>query len=219
MIPKSGNRFLEKDHAQTAIAILARAPVAGFAKTRLIPALGAERAASLAARLIERAVETASQAALGPLTLWATPDGSHPLFSELVVRCGIGLRRQGEGDLGARMLDAIRAANGPALVIGTDCPAMTAEHLRKAAGILRRGLDAVMFPAEDGGYGLIGMRAPQAGAFAGADWGTARVLGQTRRRLQELGLAWAEPVMVWDLDGPEDLDRLSEIGLGDLLAP
>jgi rSAM/selenodomain-associated transferase 1 len=199
------------------IAILARAPVAGFAKTRLIPVLGAERAALLAARLIERAVQTASQAAHGCVMLWATPDASHAIFAELAVRYGLGLRRQGEGDLGARMHAAIAAANGPVLVIGTDCPGITSEHLSKAADLLRRGLDAVIFPAEDGGYGLIGMRAPHAGVFEGVEWGTARVLGQTRQRLQELRLAWEEPVTVWDLDRPEDLERLSEPGLRDLL--
>ena len=199
------------------IAILARAPVAGFAKTRLIPILGAERAALLAARLIERAVQTASRAAPGAVTLWATPDAGHPHFAALAGRYGVALQRQREGDLGVRMHDAIAAANGPLLVIGTDCPGITAAHLSKAADILRRGLDAVIFPAEDGGYGLIGMRSPHAGVFEGVDWGTARVLGQTRRHLKELGLAWEEPVTVWDLDRPEDLERLSEPGLRDLL--
>jgi rSAM/selenodomain-associated transferase 1 len=200
------------------VAILARAPVAGFAKTRLIPVLGAERAACLAARLIERAAQTASRAALGPVTLWGAPDASHPLFAELAGRFFLGLARQSEGDLGARMLHPITAANGPALVIGTDCPVITSAHLCKAADVLRRGLDVVIFPAEDGGYGLIGMRAPCPGVFAGVDWGTARVLGQTRRRLQELGLAWEEPVPVWDLDRAEDLERLAQVGLGDVVA-
>ena len=199
------------------IAILARAPVAGFAKTRLIPLLGAERAAALAARLIERAAQTASQAAPAAVTLWATPDEGHPLFAQLAVRYGLALRRQREGDIGSRMHQAIAAANGPVLVIGTDCPGITAENLSKAADILRGGRDAVLFPAEDGGYGLIGMRAPHARVFEGVEWGTVRVLGQTRRRLKELGLAWEEPVPVWDLDRPEDLDRLSEIGMRDLL--
>jgi rSAM/selenodomain-associated transferase 1 len=200
------------------IAILARAPVAGFAKTRLIPLLGAERAAALAARLIERAAQAASQAAPACVTLWATPDEGHPLFAQLAVRYGLALRRQREGDLGSRMHEALASANGPVLVIGTDCPGFAAAHLRKAADILRGGRDVVIFPAEDGGYGLIGMRAPHARVFEGVEWSTARVLGQTRRRLKELGLTWEEPVPVWDLDRPEDLERLAEIGMRDLLA-
>jgi len=200
-----------------AIAIFAKAPVPGFAKTRLIPVVGAEAAASLQARLIERAAETASRAAVGPVTLWAAPDESHSLFQAIGVRYAMRLAPQGEGDLGARMLRAMTAANGPALVIGTDCPALTSEHLRSAADILRRGTDAVVLPAEDGGYVLIGLRAKEPAIFEAMCWGTARVLGETRRRLQRLGLAWQEPVMLWDLDRPADIERLRGIGLHDLV--
>src|SRR6516165_2923220 len=91
-----------------AIAVLAKAPPPGFAKTRLIPALGADGAASLQARLMARAVVTACAAVIGPVTLWATPDESDPLFRAMVALFGVGLARQGSGDLGARMLAAIR---------------------------------------------------------------------------------------------------------------
>jgi rSAM/selenodomain-associated transferase 1 len=200
-----------------AIAILAKAPVPGFAKTRLIPALGAERAALLQARLIERAAMIASRSAVGPVTLWAAPDESDSLFQALRVRHGMTLARQSESDLGTRMLSAMAAANGPALVIGTDCPALTSDHLLRAADILRRGTDAVILPAEDGGYVLIGLRAPQAAIFEHMGWGTARVLGETRRRLKRQGLTWQEPVMLWDLDLPADIERLRAIGLYDLV--
>src|SRR5262245_16729902 len=128
-----------------AIAILAKAPLVGFAKTRLTPALGAERAAMLQARMIERTVETARAAAIGPITVWAGSDDQHPIFQML----GIKVLRQPEGDLGDRMYAAVEAAGGPVLVIGTDCPALTAEHLRIAAGVLRDGLDVVILPVDD----------------------------------------------------------------------
>jgi rSAM/selenodomain-associated transferase 1 len=201
-----------------AIAILAKAPVPGFAKTRLIPALGAERAALLAARLIARAAEIASRSAVGPVTLWAAPDQSDSLFQALRVRHAMTLARQSEGDLGTRIHTAIAAANGPALVIGTDCPALTSDHLRSAADILRRGTDAVILPAEDGGYVLIGVRAPRAAIFEPMCWGSPRVLGETRRRLRALRLTWQEPVMLWDLDLPADIERLRAIGLHDLVS-
>ena len=102
-------------------------------------------------------------------------------------------------------------------MIGTDCPALTAGHLRRAADILCQGTDAVVLPAEDGGYVLIGVRAPQAAMFEQMCWGTARVLGETRRRLRRLGLTWQEPVMLWDLDLPADIERLRAIGLSDLV--
>src|SRR5262245_55683333 len=103
-----------------AVAVLAKAPLAGFAKTRLIPALGAAGAALLQARLVERAVATACAAVIGPVTLWATPDESHPLFQAIGAHLGVALARQGDGDLGTRMLAAVAAANAPALVIGTE---------------------------------------------------------------------------------------------------
>jgi rSAM/selenodomain-associated transferase 1 len=200
-----------------AIAVLARAPVPGFAKTRLIPVLGPKRAAALQARLTERAVATATAAATGPVTLWTTPDESHPVFQALAADFGVTLARQGDGDLGARMLTAMAAASGPCLVIGADCPALTAEHLRDAAQCLRGGTDAVVIPVVDGGYTLIGTRRPQPALFAGIAWSTATVMDATRARLREAHLTWREPVTLWDIDRPEDLDRLRAAGFGELV--
>ena len=90
-----------------AVAVLAKAPIPGFAKTRLIPVLGAGGAAMLQGRLIERAVETACAAAVGPVSLWAAPDETHPAFQSISARLAITLARQADGDLGARMLAAI----------------------------------------------------------------------------------------------------------------
>ena len=190
-----------------AIAVLAKAPVAGFAKTRLIPALGPERAAQLQARLIERAVSTACAAGTGPVTVWATPDDTDPAFQTLGARHDVALARQGDGDLGARMLTALEATGGPTLVIGTDCPAMTPAHLRMAADRLREA-DVVVCPAEDGGYVLIGMRTPLPTLFAGMPWSSDDVMAETRRRMRRHKLTWQEPVTLWDVDVPADLTRL-----------
>lgn len=199
-----------------AVAILAKAPVAGFAKTRLIPVLGADGAAALQARLIARAVATACAAAIGPVTLWTTPDEAHPAFAAMRAH-DIALARQGDGDLGARMLAAIAAANGPSLVIGTDCPVLSPDHLRTAADVLRGGSDAVVIPADDGGYALIGLRTPESSVFSAMRWSTPDVMDETRRRLRAVGLSWQEPVTLWDVDVPEDLARMKTVGLGDLI--
>lgn len=198
-----------------AVAILAKAPIPGFAKTRLTPALGAEGAAMFQKALIDRAVETACAAATGPVTLWAAPDATHAAFAALRAR-GVGLMQQVNGDLGARMLAALAAPGGPALVIGTDCPALSAGDLRAAADVLH-GADAVVFPAEDGGYVLIGTRRPEAALFADMAWSTPQVMDETRRRLRQAKLTWQEPVTLWDVDLPEDLDRLRACGLGGLV--
>jgi uncharacterized protein len=200
-----------------AVAVLAKAPIAGFAKTRLIPVLGARGAAVLQERLVERAVETACAAAIGPVTLWTTPDESHPVFQSIGARLGITLARQADGDLGARMLAAITAANTCVLLIGSDCPALTLDHLRAAADVLRDRAPAVVIPAEDGGYALIGMRTPEPALFSDMPWSTPIVMDETRRRLRTLGLTWHEPATLWDVDLPRDLERMRGIGLHDLI--
>jgi rSAM/selenodomain-associated transferase 1 len=202
---------------EVAVAVLAKAPIAGLAKTRLIPVLGEEGAAALQASLTERAVETAVQAAVGPVTLWATPEETHASFRAPVEKHGIALLRQPDGDLGARMLTAVATARGPALVIGTDCPALTPDHLRAAAAALRQGLDAVVIPVEDGGYVLIGLSRAEPALFCDMNWSTSTVVAETRRRLRKLGLTWQEPALLWDIDRPEDLARLAEVGLARLL--
>ncbi len=200
-------------HEPVQIAILAKAPVPGFAKTRLVPVLGAERTALLQAHLIERAAKAAASAEIGPMTLWGAPDTRDPFFQRLCAQHGFALRPQAHGDLGARMLAAVEAANAPVLVIGTDCPGLSPMLLRSAADILAGGTDAVLFPAEDGGYVLIGMRRAYPALFDSIPWGSACVMGETRRRLMQLGLTWEEPALLWDVDEPADLDRLRATGL------
>jgi len=195
---------------RVAIAVLAKAPVPGLAKTRLAPILGDDGAAGLQERLTARAVATARAADIGPVTLWAMPDASHTSFCMLAEMHPISLANQPDSDLGTRMLLAITAAQGPALVIGTDCPALTPDHLRVAAMHLRNGIDAVLISAEDGGYVLIGMRKPQPALFAGMTWSTDEVAAETRRRMARLNLSWREPARLWDVDRSEDLARLDQ---------
>lgn len=189
------------------VAILAKAPIPGIAKTRLIPSIGAHAAAVLQERLTARTVETALAAAVGPLTLWCAPDSSHVSFRDLALRHGIALKRQPEGDLGARMHAAM---HGPTLVIGSDCPAFTPEKLRAAASALGDA-DVVLIPAEDGGYVLIGARAAYPALFTGMAWGSATVLAETRARVQASGLTSTELPTLWDVDTEADLDRFERL--------
>jgi rSAM/selenodomain-associated transferase 1 len=197
------------------IAILAKAPVAGAVKSRLIPALGADGAALLAARMLDHAVDIARAAAVGPVVLWTAPDPTHRQFQSLQQRHAIALARQPDGDLGARMHAAVVAAAAPVLVIGADCPALTAEHLGAAALALRQH-DAVVIPAEDGGYVLIGLRKPAPLLFPGMTWSVPSVMAKTRQRLTALGLTWRELSPLWDVDRPEDMARLRAAGILDV---
>lgn len=192
----------------TPIAIFARAPIPGFAKTRLIPRLGADGAARLHGELVVHALATAQAARLGPVTLWSPPENDGDAFlSDVAQRFGAARALQSGGDLGARMLAAFEA-EAPLLLMGSDAPAITPEDLRACARALGEHADAVFLPAEDGGYALVGARRPIPEIFTGMTWGDDRVMASTRARLTALGLAWAEPRVVWDVDRPEDYERL-----------
>jgi len=209
-----------RDRPRIDVAIMARAPVPGLAKTRLIPALGAAGAARLQSWLLQRTVALALAADVGPVSLWCAGDPAHPDFAAYTQPGQVSLRVQPEGDLGWRMLTAIRAtpASAGVLVIGTDCPVLTPRHLHEAAAALTEN-DAVVTPAEDGGYVLIGMRIPAPELFTRIDWGSENVMAQTRSRLRELAWVWHEPATLWDVDRPADLERACQAfpALGSLL--
>lgn len=200
-----------------AIAVFAKAPIAGQAKTRLIPALGAEKAAALQRAFLRRTLHTARAAGSGPVSLWCAPDCRHPVFIEYGEEFDLSLHPQVEGDLGERMLAVFQSLcrSGPVLLIGTDCPALSPMHLRASAQALRSGRDAVLLPAEDGGYVLIGLRRPERLLFEGLAWGGSGVMAETRLRLRRAGLRWEEPALLWDVDDPDDLARLGDSGLMD----
>ncbi len=191
------------------IAIMAKAPQPGLAKTRLIPVLGAAGAARLQRRFTLATLAQAQQAEPASTVLWCAPDAQHRFFKALQRRCGVLTQPQPTGDLGQRMHAAAEYAAGPVLIIGTDCPALSAAHLQHAAHALAQH-DVVLIPAEDGGYVLIGLRRPAWAVFEGVVWSTPQVLAHTRQRLQAAGLHWAELAPLWDVDTPLDYKRLVE---------
>lgn len=191
----------------TRVAILAKAPIAGYAKTRLEPALGADGAARFQRLMIEATIATALAARLGPITIWAAPDIAHDVFTRHASP-RVTLARQPDGDLGIRMLAAFATSEEPTLVIGTDCPALTPARLVEAAAALADGLDGALIPARDGGYVLIGLAKPRPSLFYDMPWGTADVAAETRRRMTELALKWREWPALADIDRPEDLESL-----------
>jgi len=186
------------------IIVFARAPVPGAAKTRLIPKLGAWRAARLHERLTLHALRTARLAS-GRVELHGTR--RHSFFRRL----GVAFRLQRGRDLGERMVHALSKARRPAILIGTDCPVLTAADLCRAARWLRGGCDAVLAPAEDGGYALIGLRRARKEFFDGILWGGPQVYADTVKRLA--GYRWRALRRVWDLDRPGDVERFRSLRL------
>lgn len=195
--------------------MFAKAPRPGSVKTRLVPALGREGAAGLHRRLVRHALSVAAAARAGGVELWCAPDELDPFLQACAREFGAALRRQADGDLGARMQAAFAAAfaRGEALVlIGSDCPALTPAHLREmAAGVAAH--DAVLIPAEDGGYVAIALSRPLPGLFEGIAWGGASVMAETRARLAAAQARWKELAPLWDVDRAEDYARLEREGL------
>lgn len=200
-------RYGYRPRAGAAVAVLAKAPVAGLAKTRLAPLLGPAGAARAQRALLRQTYNTVRAASIGPLTLWCAPDVAHRHFQAWQQHRGVRLMPQSGGDLGQRMAVVVQqhfaAGPGALILLGTDCPALTPDHLQQVADALMTH-DAALLPAEDGGYVLLGLSRPAPGVFDGVAWSTAAVAQQTRDRLQAAGLSLWEGPLLWDVDEPAD---------------
>jgi len=195
----------------TRILIFAKAPVPGRVKTRLIPALGAMGAARLARRMLEDTLAKALDAGIGPVELCACPAINAADWADFPLPQGVETSEQGAGDLGERMARAsLRALthNDRLLLIGTDCPDLSAQHLRAAAAALDDH-EAAIYPALDGGYPLLGLRSFHPSLFADIPWSTPVVAELTLARMQALQWRiWLGETLA-DIDDPADLVRLS----------
>ena len=196
----------------TRIIIFAKAPQPGFAKTRLIPALGAERAAELARQMLFNTLHEALAAEIGTVELCVTPAIHHPAWRGIQFPAGIEISDQGEGDLGARMALASERALANAeqvLLIGTDCVEMSGGLLREAAQALQEH-DAVIHCTADGGYALLGLRRFSPFLFSDMPWSTDAVSRATLARIGQLGWSVRVGQMLHDVDEPEDLKYLPD---------
>lgn len=194
---------------ETCIIVFAKAPVAGKVKTRLVPALGAERAARLHGELLRHTLITVCGCG-HPVQLWCDGDPRDPFFTGLRSQFPLTLHRQCGAGLGARMAAAFEETLARAervLLIGSDCPAITLHDMHAAFAALRR-YDAVLGPATDGGYWAMGLRRVDASLFEGIGWGGDSVLRDTLRRLDDLNWQWHLLNVYPDIDRPDDLAHL-----------
>ena len=199
-------------YPQARLLIFTKAPVPGQVKSRLIPTLGAEGAARLQRRLTRRLVEMMVESGVCPVELWVAPDAGHPLFDDLKQRYGLPIHVQRGRDLGERMAMACAEALGRAdrvVLIGSDSPPLTPAAIGRALAELQ-WVDAVLGPAEDGGYVLLALKRAEPALFERMPWSTERVAELTRERMHALDWRWRELPESWDLDRPEDLPRLWE---------
>lgn len=186
------------------LVLFARFPVPGRAKTRLIPALGAEGAAELHRRLTERTLATLRATGL-PVEIRTT---GAPAAAFRRWLGDVDCVPQGTGHLGLRMRRA--AAQAPAILVGADVPDLAPRHLLAAAEALAETPVAIG-PAEDGGYYLIGVAQPLPWLFAPMAWGTGVVRANTLDRLARRGVATSLLEPLSDLDTAEDLKRWPDL--------
>lgn len=185
----------------TRIVIFAKQPVAGRVKTRLIPALGPEGAARLAATML---LETVNEALA---TGWEVELRGEPDPAGWYEGPPLRLRAQGSGGLGDRLARAARQTldeDNAILLIGTDCPELDRSRLAAAAASLGP-YDAVVHPTEDGGYALLGLNRFSQTLFGDIPWSTAAVFDETRARIEALGWSLHIGDTLRDIDEPEDL--------------
>ena len=191
--------------------MFAKCPLRGNPKTRLQPPLNRDQARRLHIQLAERTLRVLREVDDAGLTLWLDQPSDHPWVSDQSKKNGCRINIQQGDTLGDRMFNAFEtclSGNSAAILVGSDCPVITANHIYSAAKSLTEGNDAVFFPSDDGGYALIGLVHNNEALFDGVDWGSDRVITQTRDRLTALKWRWVELGTLWDVDTPADLHRL-----------
>ncbi len=194
------------------VVVYAKAPIPGEAKTRLIPAIGAETAAMLHAALVERALENATRTKFS-VELSCAPDADNAFFEDCADEWDCTLSDQGSGNLGERMLRTLDELLGEfprVAIIGADCPAVSQKHIREAIEAIDKH-DVAIIPAEDGGYVLIAAKKTHPDMFVGINWGTDQVLTQQCAQLEKVRLSYTLLAPLWDIDRPEDLARLADL--------
>ena len=192
----------------------AKAPLLGHVKTRMQPTLSLQASVALHRALTLHTVGTITQAQVCPHELWVGSNLDHSFFSDLVAQSNCSLKLQVPGNLGYKMASAVQnslsSCKGVVLV-GSDCPFIDDEYLRSALRSLEAGSDAVVGPASDGGYVLLGLKQFHASMFTNIDWGTDKVLQQTRRQFKSLGIDLEVLTELSDIDEPADLALLQSL--------
>lgn len=196
-----------------ALILLGKAPAPGKVKTRMCPPLSPRGAADFYACLLEDAAgEAAALRGIRRYLFYAPPEGKAHFLAAPCAR--FLLREQKGGDLGDRMTRAAEEAFADGarrvILIGADCPALSAARIRSAFGELADAADAVFGPAADGGFYLAGLNGPAPSLFRGIEWSTPTVLAAVLSRCRQAGMTYALLPVESDVDTGADLAGLRE---------
>jgi len=196
-----------------ALAVMAKAPVAGMVKTRLVPPLTHEQAAELYRALLLDQLEHLTALTIADRYLVFAPDSAAPLMEGLAP-AGFQCLPQGGGDLGERMNGIFTELWGRGhrnvVLIGSDVPALPLDYLAKSFDFLTTKR-VVLGPSRDGGYYLVGMNQPTPEIFYDMTWSHDQILAQTAGRLAQFGLQPALLPQWFDIDKAEDLKQLEAL--------
>lgn len=210
------------------LCLFVRAPNLGEVKSRLAANIGKPAALAAHIELVDHLLdqlETPLPRLHGNVAvqLWLADAPMTPLASghleRWAQRTGHALQRQVGSGLGERMAHALAtvvASEGSTsrpygLLVGSDCPTIDWTYLDKAVAALESGADVVLGPAEDGGYGLVGLAQPQPELFEDIAWGTDQVLAQTLSKANQARLNVQLLDSVWDVDYLADWERFCRI--------
>ncbi len=206
------------------LCLFVRAPNLGGVKSRLAASIGEAAALAAYIELVEHLLDQLDTQLPRlhqniEMQLWladapATAQAKDQL-ERWTQRTGHGLQQQFGSGLGERMAHALATVTarhgstrgGYGLLVGSDCPSIDWSYLDQAVAALDAGADVVFGPAEDGGYGLVGLSQPHPELFDDIDWGTDRVLAQTLFKAQQGQLKVHLLDSLWDVDYLADWER------------
>ena len=175
----------------TAVIVFARVPRLGRVKTRIAARVGEDRALAVHRALLERALQCAALVSEAWRELCIAGDDEAGECARLANSYDMRLTVQVGADLGERMFEALHRhtlAGRRVVLMGADCPWLEPHHLRRALELLQAH-EQVFAPALDGGYVMVGSRCAHRDLFTGIDWGSSRVMAQTRDRLETLAMS------------------------------
>ena len=197
-----------------ALAVMAKAPLPGAVKSRLVPPLTHEQATEFYRALLLDQLDHLNSLEIADLYIAFTPSDAKGLIESLLP-ADYGCFPQCDGDLGARMAavfaELSRRGHGNSIVIGSDLPPVPLGTLREGFEQLSTARQVVLGPSRDGGYYLIGLNRPVPEIFSDMTWSHERVLTETTARLARLGIDFRLLADWFDIDTRKDMEHLQAI--------
>lgn len=205
---------MKVEREDVVLQLFVKAPVKGKVKTRLVPALGEVGALKLYEAMLEYMTALLCKPCYCHVELWVALDSQHAFIQRLADQYGCTVHAQQGASLGERMQRAVQNGLDSArkvILVGGDCLSVDLSYVQQAVALLDSEGGTVIGPAEDGGYVLLGVSKLEAAMFEGIGWGSSEVLKQTLQQCVQQGAVCQLLDMRWDLDRPEDLQRLAAI--------